>query len=77
MLCVVLRPFKGNGTDFVRNQVVDASQFRNASALIQLRMLRQATQDELESASYEDVPTESVPTPKRKGKLRIRRRKRK
>lgn len=54
MMCVVQKEFVGAGESYVRNQLVDGSQFRNESVLITTRYLRPATQDEVASARFED-----------------------
>lgn len=54
MLCVVQKPFKGNGEDFQRDQLVDAKQFRNADTLVGQRYMRPATEDEINSAYFAD-----------------------
>lgn len=69
MMCVVLKNFIGAGEDFVRNQLVDASMFRNAQVLITQRYLRPATQDELASARLEGDP-DPAPAPVRKLKAK-------
>lgn len=56
MMCVVQKEFVGAGEAFVRNQLVDSAQFRNGQVLITTRYLRPATQDEIESARFEDEP---------------------
>lgn len=76
MLCVVQKPFKGNGEEFQRDQLVDAKQFRNADILVGQRYMRPATQDELESAYMaDDVEQKPVPVRKTTG-LKARRAKR-
>lgn len=75
MMCVCLKNFTGNGEDFVRNQLVDGGQFRNEQTLITQRFLRQATQDEIDSAVEEgDEP--APPPKKKKGGLKARKVKR-
>lgn len=61
MMCVVQKPFTGNGEDFQRNQLIDASGFRNHQALISQHYLRPATQDEINSAYEEDSEPEPAP----------------
>ena len=65
MMCVVIKNFVGAGEDYVRNQLIDASVFRNAQVLITQRFMRPATQDEIQSARFEDEP-EPAPAPVRK-----------
>lgn len=58
MMTVVQKDFVGAGENFVRNQLVDSSQFgRIEQVLITQRFLRPATEDEISSARFEDEPT--------------------
>lgn len=75
MMCVCIKNFTGNGEDFVRNQLVDGSQFRNEQVLISQRYLRPATQDEIDSA-VEEGEDEPAPPPKKKSGLKARKAKR-
>ena len=74
MLVVVTKPFTVNGIDFIRNQLVDGSQFPKVQQLVAQHYVRAATADEIATATYEDEP-EPEPV-KQKTKLRIRRRSR-
>lgn len=69
MLCVVQKPFKGNGEVFQRDQLVDAKQFRNADTLVGQRYMRAATEDEINSAYYaDDVERRPVQTTRLKAR---------
>jgi hypothetical protein len=74
MMCVAQKPFTGNGVDYIRNELVDGSLFRNEQTLITQRILRPATKEEIESAVVE--VEESAPAPlkakKAKGGLKAK-----
>jgi hypothetical protein len=73
MMCVVNKAFIGNGEDWIRNQLVDSSVFRNGPALIATRLLRPASADEIASAQVVQEP--EPPVRKRSGlKVRIAKR---
>lgn len=72
-LCVVQKPFKGNGDHWQRDQLVEATIFRNGQTLIDQRFLRPATPDEISSAYEASESEESAP--KKKGGLKARKRK--
>ena len=75
MLCVVTKEFLGGGEEYVRNQLVDGSLFRNEQVLISQRFLRPATDAEIKSARYESDEPVSVPKKKTGGlKARIAKR---
>lgn len=55
MMCVVTKAFLGGGREYVPNELIDAAVFGpKTQTLITTRFLRQATQDEIENARYED-----------------------
>lgn len=71
MMCVVQRDFLGAGVNYVRNQLIDGSVFRNEPVLISQRILRPATPDEIASARLEG---EERPARKKSFKVRITKR---
>lgn len=76
MLVVVQKPFKGNGIDFIRDQLIDANQFRNKDILLGQRFFRPATEDEINSAYLSD-DVEHRPVHASSGvSMRLRRRRR-
>lgn len=68
MMCVVQKEFTGAGENFVRNQLIDGSQFRNEQVLITQRFLRPATPEDIQSAErlMESEPA-APPVPRKKG----------
>lgn len=77
MMCVVQKPFVGNGQQWERNELVEASQFRNADILVGQRFLRHATQDEIDTAYAVGVESDERPRSKSKGKPKLTIKKRK
>ena len=73
MMCVVVKPFTGDGEDFIPNQLVDGSRCRKEPVLITPRLLRQATQEEIDSAVEEGEDEPPAPVTRRGLKARRKR----
>lgn len=70
MMCVALKDFVANGDEILRNQLVDAKDFRNGQTLVTTRYLRPATQDEIESAVEVDDTPKPAPVPVMRAKVK-------
>ena len=73
MMAVALRDFTGAGEDYVRNQLLDSSVFRNEDVLLKTRFIRPATAQEIKTARQVELDVPAPPV-KKKIKLKVRRR---
>lgn len=67
MMCVVTKDFLGAGTEYIRNELVDSSVFRNGDILVQQRFLRPATEMEIKTARLVDDRPKPLALKKKKG----------